>query len=97
MAQGRGKWNKCVVFDADDTLWEDNVLYSTITQDVAEYLWRESNGRIAPDRVLQVLDEVEHELIPIHGYGPPGFRTSVIEACRRLCVSIRLTRPCQIL
>lgn len=70
-----------LIFDADDTLWENNVYYE---QAVEEYIELLAPCAPHPLEVRRVLNEVEHEFIPLRGYGSRNFIDALHETFRRL-------------
>jgi len=72
--------NKCLIFDADDTLWENNIYFLRAIEEFLDLI-----APLAPDRsgVLQVLSEVEKELIPQGGYGTRNFLRALLETFHR--------------
>lgn len=73
------------LIDGDDTLWEDNVHYEALASELASHVVA-CVGRecISEKEVRVLLDAVEHEIIPVHGFGPLGFDLSVRECFVRL-------------
>lgn len=71
-----------LILDADDTLWENNIFYENLINAFADRLAREGFDRAD---IRQTLSEVEHERIPLVGYGPHEFASSMGIAYRRLC------------
>ena len=70
-----------IIVDADDTLWENNVVFDkAITEFVAqlEYLG------YTPDYVRHILNETERRNIRQHGYGVRSFRRSLEETYLKL-------------
>lgn len=69
-----------LIFDADDTLWENNIYFRRA---IAEFL--DLLAPIAPDNreVHRVLSQVEQEHIPQRGYGSRNFIDSLHETFRR--------------
>ena len=70
-----------LIVDADDTLWENNVVFDkAITEFVAqlEYLG------YTPDYVRHILNETERRNIRQHGYGVRSFRRSLEETYLKL-------------
>jgi len=65
-----------VAFDADDTLWKNEVLYKQAEQRF-EDLMREAgyNGS-----AVDVLNKVEKRNVPVYGFGIKSFTLSMIEA-----------------
>ena len=70
-----------LVFDADDTLWENNIYFLSAIEEFVTLL-----APVAPDgrEVERVLAEVEHEYIPVRGYGSRNFIDALHEVFRRL-------------
>jgi putative hydrolase of the HAD superfamily len=69
-----------LLIDADDTLWENNIYYERVIQQVLELLDRsgvDSSGfRVA-------LDETERRRISVDGYGTLNFTRSLVETFKR--------------
>ena len=63
-----------LVFDADDTLWENNVLFERVVHDYLEWLAHPTLDRAA---LREVLDDVERATIAVHGYGSASFLHSL--------------------
>lgn len=59
-----------LIFDADDTLWENNIYFEQAFDQFCEYL---NHSRLTPDEIRAVLDEIEIENNRIHGYGAENF------------------------
>ena len=74
-------FERTLLIDADDTLWENNVFYRRCTTQFQDHM--ESLG-CDRDTVLEVLNACERETIPISGYGPASYVTALGKACRRL-------------
>jgi putative hydrolase of the HAD superfamily len=72
---------KCLLFDADDTLWENNIHFERAIREFLELL-----QPVAPDprAVKALLCEVEREFIPQGGYGSRNFIRALRETFRRL-------------
>ena len=66
-----------LIFDADDTLWENNIYFESAFTQFCEYL---SHSSLTPAQVRSVLDEIEIANIRIHGYGSANFARS-LEHC----------------
>jgi len=69
-----------LIFDADDTLWENNIYFQRAIEEFLELL-----APVAPDRrvVHGILSQVEQEHIPRRGYGSRNFIDSLHETFRR--------------
>jgi putative hydrolase of the HAD superfamily len=70
-----------LVFDADDTLWENNVLFERVVHDYLEWLAHPTLDRAA---LRAVLDDVERATIAVHGYGSASFLHSLHVCFERL-------------
>ena len=75
------KVRHCLIFDADDTLWENNVYFERAIEEFLDLI-----TPIVPDRggVREALRGVEQESIPQRGYGSRNFIDSLGETFRRL-------------
>lgn len=67
--------------DADDTLWENNVLFE---QAITDFIARMEPLGYSPAYVRRILNEIEKRNIRQHGYGVGSFRRSLEETYRRL-------------
>ncbi|WP_166354923.1 HAD family hydrolase [Phytoactinopolyspora limicola] len=63
-----------LIFDADDTLWENNILFEVAVDAFIDYVAHPTLGRA---EVRERLDDVERANIPYHGYGVDAFRRSL--------------------
>lgn len=72
---------KTLVFDADDTLWENNVLFERVIDAYLDWLAHPTLDRAA---TRAVLDEVERANVTVHGYGSASFLRSLGDAFERL-------------
>ena len=70
-----------LVFDADDTLWENNVLFERV---VADYIAWLAHPTLDPVALRAVLDDVERATIVTHGYGSASFLRSLHDCFERL-------------
>ncbi len=59
-----------LVFDADDTLWENNIYFEEAFDRFCDYL---SHSSMSPAEIRSVLDEIEMVNARIHGYGSRNF------------------------
>jgi len=59
-----------LIFDADDTLWENNIYFEEAFDQFCAYL---NHSTLTPDEVRDVLDKIEIENNAIHGYGSINF------------------------
>jgi len=70
-----------LLFDADDTLWENNIYFERAIAAFISYL----DHRVhTPDEVREYLNHCEHATIAEHGYGLVSFRRSLIACFEQL-------------
>jgi putative hydrolase of the HAD superfamily len=70
-----------LIFDADDTLWENNIYFEQAFEQFCSYLGHSS---MSPRQIRDVLDEIEIANIKIHGYGSVNFARNLSQCYRRL-------------
>lgn len=70
-----------LIFDGDDTLWENNVYFERAIDDFIAYL---DHSTLAPPEVRAALDEIERANVRMHGYGAAMFGRSLRECSERL-------------
>jgi putative hydrolase of the HAD superfamily len=70
-----------LVFDADDTLWENNVYFEEAFEQFYTYL---AHSSLSPDQVRAVLDEIEVVNARVHGYGSRNFARNLSECFKHL-------------
>ena len=66
-----------LIFDADDTLWENNIHFERAIEDFLDFL---SHSTMTREEVRAVLDEIEQANFGVHGYGSAAFTRNL-----RLC------------
>lgn len=71
---------KVIGFDADDTLWENEMLF----RDTEEALFRLLEGYEVKHRLSQELYKTEIDNLSTYGYGIKGFMLSMIETALRI-------------
>lgn len=59
-----------LIFDADDTLWENNVYFERAFEEFVDYL---GHSKLGAAEVREVLDEIELVNRTVHGYGALNF------------------------
>jgi putative hydrolase of the HAD superfamily len=72
--------HRCLLIDADDTLWENNIYFERAIEEFFELM----NPIAGSPAVRDVLRKLEIELIPIGGYGTRNFIYALKETCCRL-------------
>jgi putative hydrolase of the HAD superfamily len=70
-----------LIFDADDTLWENNIYFERAFDDFVEFL---SHSKLTPTQVQDVLNEIELVNSKIHGYGSVNFGQNLQQAYQHL-------------
>ncbi|MFV2104232.1 HAD family hydrolase [Micromonospora sp. LOL_024] len=70
-----------LVFDADDTLWENNVVFERVIDDFLEWVAHPTLDRM---QLRAVLDDIERANAVTHGYGSKVFLRSLRECLERL-------------
>ena len=70
-----------LIFDADDTLWENNIYFEAAFEQFYDYLQHSS---LSPEEVRAVLDQIEITNAQIHGYGSRNFARNLAECYRKL-------------
>jgi putative hydrolase of the HAD superfamily len=70
-----------LVFDADDTLWENNIYFERAFDDFCSFL---DHSALMPAQVRDVLNEIELVNAKIHGYGSKNFGRNLQQAYGRL-------------
>jgi putative hydrolase of the HAD superfamily len=70
-----------LIFDADDTLWENNIYFERA---IAEFVTLVNHSSLTPPEVREVLDRIERTTIGVKGYGAESFAHSLAETFREL-------------
>ena len=70
-----------LLFDADDTLWENNIYFEKALEEFLILIQPVTRDRL---RVQNLLNEIERESIPRRGYGSLNFSSALEETFRRL-------------
>ena len=71
-----------LIFDADDTLWENNIYFEDAFDRFCEFL---NHSHLTPDQIRAALDEIEIVNNKIHGYGAKNFARNLAQCYRHLC------------
>lgn len=72
---------QALVFDADDTLWENNVLFERVIEDFLQWLAHPTMDRL---QLRAVLDDIERANTVVHGYGTQSLLRSLADCAERL-------------
>ena len=70
-----------LLFDADDTLWENNIYFERAIASFIAYLDHKTH---TPEEARLALNQAERETILAHGYGLTSFTRSLITCFERL-------------
>jgi putative hydrolase of the HAD superfamily len=70
-----------LIFDADDTLWENNIYFEDAFEQFCDFL---SHSSLSPGDIRAVLDEIEIANARIHGYGSRNFARNLATCYRHL-------------
>jgi putative hydrolase of the HAD superfamily len=70
-----------LIFDADDTLWENNIYFERAFDEFVDFL---SHSRLTATQVRDILDELEAANAKIHGYGSHRFGKNLQEVYQHL-------------
>jgi putative hydrolase of the HAD superfamily len=70
-----------LLFDADDTLWENNIYFERAIAAFIGYLDHQTH---TPEQVRLALNQAERETILSHGYGLTSFTRSLVTCFERL-------------
>ncbi|WP_218038544.1 HAD family hydrolase [Acrocarpospora pleiomorpha] len=70
-----------LIFDADDTLWENNILFERVIDDFFEWL---AHPTLAKPEIRAILDDIERANAVVHGYGSKVFLRSLAECLEQL-------------
>jgi len=70
-----------LIFDADDTLWENNIYFERAFDDFVEFLGHSS---LSGPQIREVLNEIELVNAKVHGYGARNFGRNLQQAYRHL-------------
>ena len=79
MIQNDGRQH--LIFDADDTLWENNIYFEEAFDQFCEYL---NHSTLTPTEIRSILDEIEVVNARIHGYGAVNFGRNLSQCYLRL-------------
>lgn len=70
-----------LIFDADDTLWENNIYFESAFDEFCDFL---AHASMSPADVRAVLDEVEIANAKVHGYGSRNFARNLATCYQHL-------------
>ena len=70
-----------LIFDADDTLWENNIHFERIIEEFIDFV---DHAHLDRAEVRAVIDEMEHANVVVHGYGARAFARNLRQTFRHL-------------
>jgi putative hydrolase of the HAD superfamily len=70
-----------LIFDGDDTLWEDSIYFKDATTEFIKYV---NHPSLLPDEILSIIKEIEFHNTKIHGYGIAIFVKNLLECYEHL-------------
>ena len=70
-----------LIFDADDTLWENNIYFERAFDQFVDFL---DHSHLTPPQIRDVLNEIELVNAKIHGYGSINFGRNLQQAYQHL-------------
>jgi putative hydrolase of the HAD superfamily len=70
-----------LIFDADDTLWENNIYFEEAFDQFCDYL---AHSSLSPEQVRAVLDEIEAVNAKTYGYGSKNFARNLAQCFKHL-------------
>jgi putative hydrolase of the HAD superfamily len=70
-----------LIFDADDTLWDNNIHFERAIEDFLDFL---DHSTLTRDEARAVLDEIELANFGVHGYGSAAFSRNLRHCYERL-------------
>ena len=73
--------HKTLIFDADDTLWENNVYFKRVVDDFVDWVAHPTLDR---DQIRNLLNDIEAANIGTHGYGTTAFLHNLGACLERL-------------
>jgi putative hydrolase of the HAD superfamily len=73
--------SQCLLIDADDTLWENNIYFERV---IARFISFLNHAELSPAQIRAVLHEVGLGCIESHGYGTRSFGRALVGTFERL-------------
>ena len=70
-----------LIFDADDTLWENNIYFEDAFDEFCEYL---NHSSLTPAEIRNILDDIEMANAKVHGYGAVNYGRNLSQCYLRL-------------
>jgi putative hydrolase of the HAD superfamily len=81
--EGKGpiRMRQTLIFDADDTLWENNIYFKRVVDDFLDWVAHPTLDRA---EIRSMLNDIEAANIGVHGYGADAFLKNLGECLERL-------------
>jgi putative hydrolase of the HAD superfamily len=70
-----------LMIDADDTLWENNILFERAIDQFIELV---DHPELSPAEVREAFDKLEAQRVKVHGYGSEAFHQSLVAGFEHL-------------
>jgi len=77
-----------LLFDADDTLWENNILFERA---IAGFIDLVAHPSLSTAELREAFNQMEHARVQVHGYGTKSFHASMLAAFSEFTA-----RPCNV-
>ncbi|WP_018251466.1 HAD family hydrolase [Salinispora mooreana] len=78
---GARRHGQVLIFDADDTLWENNIVFERVIEDFLTWM---AHPTLERTEIRTILDDIERANAVVHGYGSKVFLRSLAECFERL-------------
>lgn len=91
MPSDSGSASQCLLIDADDTLWENNIYFERVIGEFISFL---NHAEFSPAQVRQALHRVGLEYIESHGYGTHSFARALVATFQKLCTTPATPKLC---
>ncbi len=76
-----GRPRQTLIFDADDTLWQNNIFFERVVEDFLAWV---DHPTLSRPEIRDILDEIEAANITVHGYGSRAFLHNLAETLGRI-------------
>jgi len=73
--------HQTLLFDADDTLWENNVYFERASENFVTFL---NHEKLTPEEIREVLDQFERQNVAAQRYGSRAFAASLVDTYREI-------------
>jgi len=79
--KGRTEMRQTLIFDADDTLWENNIYFKRVVDDFLAWV---AHPTLEHAEIRTMLNDIESANIGVHGYGAGAFLHNLGQCLERL-------------